>query len=241
MSKEIYKLQSILFMECCSCIKEKWRWLWSLDPIDKEGDCNDPVKRFLTGAKVTSVCRFNASLRIALVSKISFLTTTLFSLGLILIPLLQMILKNSVFSEQTLSVVQIFLAVSVLVYSTIISTAKYDVRAKELDKCGIDIKSIIRDIRAEPNKDNISLEKYSNKYDEIIKNCENHSRSDYKKAQLYLVEYFNITGIKRLYFRLNILFNELIPYIAPFILVGLEISFLLDMIGITKIFVTYFK
>ena len=225
----------------CECIKNKWKWFWSLEPIDKEGDCEDPVKRFLTSAKVTSVCRFNAALRISRISKISFLTTTLFSLGLILIPLLQMILKEEVFSNITLSVVQIFLAVSVLVYSTIIGTAKYDVRAKELDRCGIDIKSIIRDVRAERESKGFELKIFSNKYDEVIKNCENHNRSDYKRAQLYLVEYFNITGIKKAWYILGIYTVELIPYIAPLILVLLEITFLLDMIGITSIFTIFFK
>ena len=133
------------------------------------------------------------------------------------------------------------MAVSVLVYSTIIGTAKYDVRAKELDRCGIDIKSIIRDVRAERKSEGFELKIFSNKYDEVIKNCENHNRSDYKRAQLYLVEYFNITGIKKAWYILGIYTVELIPYIAPLILVLLEITFLLDMIGITSIFTIFFK
>ena len=224
MDKKIIKTKILKFL----------KRLFSCYPEEKALD-KDSLENFIMSLKVTSVCKFNASLRISLINKSAFITTTIFSLGLILIPLLQMIVKKQVFNNITYGVVQIFLAVSVLVYSTIIGTAKYDLRAAELDRCGVDIKNLIRNIRANKEHD-INMEEYTDKYHDIIKNCENHTRSDFKKAKLQLTEYFRITGIKKILFWIEIVGRELIPYIAPLILILLEVLFILDLLSITNVF-----
>lgn len=213
-----------------------------LSPVEIVKDEKDAVKNFLMSLKTTSVCRFNAAERIRTLSKGAFVTTTIFSLGLILIPLLQMIVRKEVYEAQTLSVIQIFLAVSVLVYSTIIGTAKYEVRASDLDRCGVDLKNMIREIRSElKDEKDIDLKKYSDQYHEIIKNCENHNRSDFKKAQLYLTEYWETHFICRKLFRLEIFIKNSLPYVPQFLLVILELIFLLDLLSITQILTKYLK
>nr|WP_279324759.1 SLATT domain-containing protein [Caviibacterium pharyngocola] len=204
------------------------------------------MDKLLNTMKITSKSRFNASTRIFFISKISFITTTILSLGLILIPMLSMIIKEETFSSQTLNIVQVFLAVSVLVYSTIIGTAKYEVRAKELDSCGVKIKNLIREIRAHRAKTNDDalmneLDKYTEKYNELVESCENHNRADYIYAQLDLSDIYTITGLHRMALFCKFIFLYIFPYIIPCILILLEVFFLSDLLGITQIFVNYLK
>ena len=49
----------------------------------------NPKDRLLLKVAVTAKCRFNAALRLKYLDRVTFLATTLFSLGMIFIPLIQ--------------------------------------------------------------------------------------------------------------------------------------------------------
>lgn len=137
--------------------------------------------------RITTNARFEASKRLRLINTLSFLTTTLASLGLILIPLLDIAKINHFFSNITLTVFQIFLAVCVLVYSTAIATANYQVRSKEYLECGDKIKSIVNDFKVhliDARSDNKApdLKKYMDAYKDALVGTENHEDVDYSKA-----------------------------------------------------------
>lgn len=137
--------------------------------------------------RITTNARFEASKRLRLINTLSFLTTTLASLGLILIPLLDIAEINHFFSNITLTVFQIFLAVCVLVYSTAIATANYQVRSKEYLECGDKIKSIVNDFKvhlidARSNNKAPDLKKYMDAYKDALVGTENHEDVDYSKA-----------------------------------------------------------
>lgn len=221
-------------------LKDVLTKLFSIEIIERDG--LNSTEKLLNSMKTTSRCRFNASLRIKLISKVSFLTTTILSLGLILIPLLQNITEKQVFSKDTLSTVQIILAVFVLVYSTIVATAKYEVRSIELDRCGVELKNLIRDIRAINRKlTKDELKKFNDKYDEIMKDCENHERTDYIRAQLSLNEYFTISLIHKFYLHIKLRLINFLPYTAPITLILSEVIFLFDLVGITNILPNYLQ
>ena len=61
--------------------------IFRLSPIETKEE--DVAKKLLNSMRVTSACRFNASNRLEWQGKMSFVLTTILSLGLILIPLLQ--------------------------------------------------------------------------------------------------------------------------------------------------------
>lgn len=50
------------------------------------------------------------------------------------------------FESNVLNMMSIFLAVSVLVYSVVIGTAKYEVRAEGLTQCGDKLKELNREL-----------------------------------------------------------------------------------------------
>ncbi|MFH4293671.1 SLATT domain-containing protein, partial [Acinetobacter baumannii] len=100
-----------------------------------------------------------------------------------LIPLLDLAGINKSFSSITLTIIQVFLAVCVLVYSTAIATANFQVRSKEFLQCGDRIKKIIDefkvhlvDVKHKNEKPN--LEKYMNEYRKVLDGFENHDDVD---------------------------------------------------------------
>lgn len=214
-------------------------WFFSLQPEEK--DERDPAKKLLNSMRITAKCRFNASVRLLSVNSYSFITTTVLSLGLIFIPLYQSSGLPIPYSDKVLSMLQIFLAVAVLVYSVIIGTSKYELRASKLDQCGVDIKVLIRRLRndiceSKASGVSINLEKYHNKYHVISSESENHSRLDYLQAILETRSDFDITGVKRAYLHLKMYISRSSIYVLPTIMMLFEILFILDITGITECF-----
>ena len=66
-----------------------------------------------------------------------------------MIPLLENADIQLAYPPRVLNMLQIFLAVAVLVYSTINATAKYETRSERLNECGDRIKELIRELRAD--------------------------------------------------------------------------------------------
>lgn len=137
--------------------------------------------------RITTNARFEAAKRLKLINSICFLSTTLASLGLILIPLLDVAGHNKVFTNSSLTVFQIFLAVCVLVYSAAISTANFSVRSKEFLECGDKIKTIVNDFKlhlidAKDLDQPPLLKKYTELYTKVLIGTENHEDVDYLKS-----------------------------------------------------------
>lgn len=225
-------------------IKIPLRWLLSLDPVEKEE--TDPAMKLLNSMRITAKCRFNASVRLQRLGKYSFFTTTIFSLGLIFIPLYQRSGLQLPYSAEVLGMLQIFLAVAVLVYSVVNATAKYDSRSTILDNCGVQIKELIRKLRLEISESkksgvSINLEKYHNDYHVISTEPENHNRGDYIFATLESRSDFRITGIPRLISYFKAYAVCLVPYAIPTLMMLFEILIITDILRITSVFKTVFS
>jgi hypothetical protein len=171
-------------------------WLFSRKPFQVAVD--DPAKHLLFSMTVTSKCRYNASIRIKNVSQFSFFTTVILSLGLILIPLLQNADIELAYPPRVLNMLQIFLAVAVLVYSVVNSTAKYETRAERLNECGDKIKELIRELRVTiAGGAKVDLNAFNQRYTLISTDSENHVRVDYWLAVVRTPEYYNVSGLIR--------------------------------------------
>ncbi|EMV7293825.1 TPA: SLATT domain-containing protein [Vibrio parahaemolyticus] len=229
-----------------------WNWVvvipitWFFSLQDEEVNEKDPAKKLLNSMRITAKCRFNASVRLTRVSNYSFLTTTMLSLGLIFIPLYQNSGLPVRFTDSVLSMLQIFLAVAVLVYSVVNATAKYDLRAAALDNCGVSIKELIRKLRTEIAESktsgvSIDLELYHKKYHFISTEPENHSRVDHLFAVLESQSDFNITGGKRLFLYVKSYLMYCVPYVIPTAMMLFEVMFILDMLGITTMYYGIFN
>lgn len=200
----------------------------------------NPAEKLLSGMTITSKCRYNASIRIKRLSQFSFYTTTVLSLGLILIPLLQNASIQLVYPDRVLNMLQIFLAVAVLVYSVINATARYETRAEKLNECGDRIKELIRELRVDiassrARIDPTKMASYNERYTDVSTDSENHTRADYSFAVIRTPEYYAITGIPRLLLVLKSYIQNFIPYAIPVSMITLEIFFIFDMLGVTHV------
>ncbi len=219
-------------------------WLFSLEPLEKT--VLDPAEKLLNSMRVTAGCRFNASVRLKRQSNFSFFTTTILSLGLIFIPLVQNSDIALAFSPKALNMLQIFLAVAVLVYSVINSTARYEVRSQALNECGDKIKELIRDLRTDIKQSlasgtAVALSKYHEQYNLISTDSENHTRVDFALASLDMKDDYRITGIPRIYHRARAFFTYSIPYLVPCVFIAFEAVFIMDMLAITEILTPHLR
>jgi hypothetical protein len=94
-----------------------WRWFWCTGARERE--VKDAADKLQMSMRVTAKSRYNAAVRLQRQGKFSFFTTVIFSLGLILIPLLQNAGVPLALKPTVLNMMQVFLAVAVLVYSEV--------------------------------------------------------------------------------------------------------------------------
>lgn len=189
--------------------------------------------------RITTNARFEAAKRLKKAAFICFIATTIASLGLILIPLLDLARINIRFSAEVLTCFQIFLAVNVLVYSSTVFAANYQARSKDFLSCADEIKSVINKLKLEIKSYNegnvmdIDFEKWDGEYRKALENSENHEDID------YIVALRSYNDKEKLKNNLNIIIRlkEFFKIYAFFIfLIFIEVVFILDMLGITNIF-----
>ena len=237
-------------------IRQEWylrfaRWLFSLDPLyPKKQHSTDPAERMYhslrRSLRTTAKCRYNASIRLHRIGSFSFLTTTLLSLGLIFIPMIQLAEIPLAYPERVLDSLQVFFAVAVLVYSVINSTAHYETRAKSLNECGDKIKELNRKLdteifRARNQGTTLDLQPVNEIYSRISTASENHSRADYGLAILQATESFHVTGIPRLWLNIKVLYGNYEAYLFPAILIIAEIIIILDTLSVTHVLTGIFN
>ncbi|WP_047551857.1 SLATT domain-containing protein [Methylotenera sp. G11] len=224
-------------------LKNLWRWLLSLN--ERERAVKDASEKLQMSMRTTAKCRYNAAGRLQRQGKFAFFTTTTLSLGLIFIPLMQNSGISLAFKPSVLNMMVIFLAVAVLVYSVVIGTARYELRAENLTECGDKLKELIREIdKDRENHAKISdsqLSKYQERYSDIVTDTENHIRSDYRLAMLEMTRDYYISGLPRMLCFVLAFSSRFTAYIVPIIMILFEILFITDMIGITKLLIPYFS
>lgn len=212
-------------------------FIWLLSKHDQERDITDSADKLQMSMRVTAKCRYNAATRLKKQQKFSFFTTTYLSLGLIFIPLMENSGLTLDLTTGVLNMMQTFLAVSVLVYSVIIGTSRYDYRAEQLTECGDKLKEIIRSIdkKREVKKTNCEvfneceLSDLQKRYSDIVTQTENHERSDYKLAMLEMHRDYFISGLPRFINYASANISNLLPYMIPLFMIFSETVFIVRM------------
>ncbi|TIC79697.1 SLATT domain-containing protein [Crenobacter intestini] len=217
---------------------------WITAGGERERAAKDAAEKLQMSMRTTAKCRYNASSRLQRQGKFSFFTTTVLSLGLVFIPLMQNAEVPLAFQANVLNMMQIFLGVAVLVYSVVIGTARYDMRAEQLTECGDKLKELIRSLDKDRELSNgsISGEKlatYQKHYSEIVTDVENHDRNDYRFATLEMVNDYFITGLPRLKLYTEAHLIRAFGFTLPIILMLMEVIFITDMMGATEILTPY--
>jgi hypothetical protein len=214
----------------------------SLDFSPKDVPTHTQREKLIASMKTTAVSRYNASNRLSWLGKVTFAVSTLFSLGLIFIPLMQLAKAPLRLNGDVLGAIQIFLAVAILVYSIVIGTARYELRSEQLNDCGDKIKDLIRELRVaknDPEGEPDLLRKTQRQYATIISDVENHARSDYVLAILRSPDMYELTPEARVAHWVKYLLSVSIPYIPSISLVIIEAILITDMFGATSIFAPY--
>lgn len=195
----------------------------------------DLMDSLIKDLKITARCRFNAARRLKFNQNVSYTTNIVASLGLILIPLLQVAGLQHNFSSNSLSSIQIFLAVSVLVYSIHINSSNYEMRIKELEDCGNDIQNLMRELKSENmnNIEEICFQKYREKYTEILKKVENHEDADFNQTKIQMANDFKILECDLIKLKITSYFLKIKTLFIPSLFIIFEIIIVLDMIDVT--------
>ncbi|MDB5979044.1 MAG: hypothetical protein JWQ69_59 [Pseudomonas sp.] len=211
---------------------------WSFMPTRRyEADpTTAPARNLMTTMRIASRCKYQAAGRLKRLSMFSFYATTLLSLGLIAIPLIMDSHIPPQFPDSVLTMVQIFLAVAVLVFSAVIGTAHYEVRAYLLDKSAHQLKGWAREIETlGPNALGRDLKAYVALYFELTKDTENHSPADYRAAIFSMPDKFEFHGPVKPFYWAGTLFLFSLSYVVPVFFILCELFFITDMLDLTHI------
>jgi hypothetical protein len=135
--------------------------------------------------------RYNAADRLKRHQQFSQWITTLLSVILIIVPLLQALKVKTNVNDQLLNAIQVFLAVLILAYSLLLGIENYSSRSEKMHTCGLELSSLAREIDPYLEIENDSFlykifsKKYqslykifSEKYQSILEKYENHSQID---------------------------------------------------------------
>lgn len=210
-----------------------------------EVDRESQRDKLIASMKTTAINRYNASNRLAWQGKVTFAASTLISLGLIFIPLIQLAKIPLHLSSDVLGAIQIFLAVAILVYSIVIGTARYELRSEQLNDCGDKIKQLIRELRVahqgSEEEEIPLLRDYQQRYAEIISDVENHERNDYILTILRTRDLFKLTFAGRIVHWARYSLSALVPYLPSIALIIVELLLITDMFGATTVFSAYLQ
>lgn len=217
---------------------------WLIAGGERERPVKDAAEKLQMSMRTTAKCRYNASGRLQHQGKFSFFTTTTLSLGLVFIPLMQNAGVPLAFQANVLNMMQIFLGVAVLVYSVVIGTARYDMRAEQLTECGDKLKELIRSLDKEREAGGGSvmpekLAEFQTHYSDIVTDVENHNRNDYRFATLEMVNDYFVSGFPRLKLYCEAQIFRAFGYVLPALLTVMEVIFITDMMGATEILTPY--
>lgn len=217
---------------------------WLFSQRSREKPINTEAERLELSMKTTAKSRFTASVRLKHQGQFAFYTTTLLSLGLILIPLMQNSGVPLALKPGVLNAMQIFLAVSVLVYSVVMGTARYDYRSEQLNECGNKVKELIRELRREREAaggalSNEQLARLHQRYSDIVTDVESHTTNDYRLTVLEMTEEYSVTGLVRMREWCQSQALRMFPFLLPGALLLIETIFITDMLGATTVFTGY--
>lgn len=181
-----------------------------------------PEEKFNNTLQASAKCRFIASDRLRHLAVITSHTTTILSLIMILIPLLQIAGVKFQTTTELLTAIQIFLAICILIYSVINTQARYAIRAEKLNVCSKKIQQLQRELYADiQGGKEFDLSVYRKMYDEIEIDSENHAMSDYYFAKLRLNRIYKVTKLRRLYVWVNAVKCSAFAYVDMLILSAL--------------------
>jgi hypothetical protein len=142
----------------------------------------------------TAASRFNASRRLRLHNSASLWTISLFSLGLIIVSLLQALAFSLPFSDKAVNLGQVTLSMTVLLISVILTMNNYGVRAEKFHACGLEMSELALKLERVEREDG-TVEDYNafaEAYSEILKRFDNHENVDFMLMKLQKPQHYEL-------------------------------------------------
>jgi hypothetical protein len=141
----------------------------------------------------TCKMRYNAARRLKTYHLFSQITPAFISIGLVVIPLANLLGFNKGYSPEYVDLMQIVFAVTLLAYSLLLGIGNFSARAERMHACGMDLGRIARKLFPLRKIEDSSVldEKYesiSNDYYECLEKHENHTHIDYLAAKHDLLD-----------------------------------------------------
>lgn len=159
----------------------------------------------------TSKTRFFASRRLKLHARLSTYTVVFISLALIFISLLQTYSLGKNTSSEYTSLVQVFAAIAVLVYSLLIDKNEYAALSEKMYSCASRLGELKQRMHPHKTVSNPSEDKYNEfqkEYWQILELYETHSSNDFSadnlRARLEMPEHYGIKGWEKVATKLAI-------------------------------------
>ena len=141
----------------------------------------------------TAASRFNASRRLRIHNAASLWTISLFSLGLILVSLLQALALPLPYSDKLVNLIQVFLSITILVISVILTMNNYGIRAERFHACGLEMSEIALKLERVEREDG-TIEDYNafaDEYSEILRRYDNHEQIDFMFMKLQKPQHYS--------------------------------------------------
>jgi hypothetical protein len=153
----------------------------------------------------TARARFNASKRFARHQSYLLWTTSLYSTGLIIIPILTAFHVPLHQPEETSALVQVLLALFILVFSLLLTGNRYSFRSEEMLRCGLALNDLCH--RIAPRLDDAKQTLYDrtlSRYTDILNAYDNHEDLDFAWVKLDYLDQYEIKHPKRYLFCLKV-------------------------------------
>jgi hypothetical protein len=168
----------------------------------------------------TASNRFYASRRLKAHNTISLWTISLFSLGLILVSLLQALSVPLGLSDKLVNLVQVLLSVAILIISIIVSMSNYGVRSEQFHACGLELNAMALKLERVENQpcDKVTYDELTDAYETVLKRYSNHETIDYLMMKTQKYEFYNLGALKIVVIYIRF-FLHFLPYV---ILLALE-------------------
>jgi len=152
----------------------------------------------------TAKTRFYASRRLMLHTKFSTYTVVIISMAIILIALMQTYGIGENIHTKYASVIQIFSAIAVLVYSLLIDKNEYAATAEKMFACASKVSELKQRMHPLKEMDNPPEDQYSafqKEYWQILDLYETHSNNDFTgdniRARLDMTEFYSFSKLER--------------------------------------------
>lgn len=178
----------------------------------------------------TASSRFFAHDRLRRHHAASLWTIALFSVGLIVIPLIQTFDLNARFSVSYINFIQVVFAIVVLVISIMLNMSNFLARADRMHNCGMVLNALARKIegRIEGGCGEEEYQALVNEYNAILQAYENHSRIDYLFTKRHMRNYYKLSVAQAAYYEI-LYWLQFFPYV---ILLVFEVAWIYKLVAL---------